>query len=58
VSFKGLDLFCLLAVDEYEKGYIAAKKEGKCVQAILLCYPHNPLGLYREKSRFYEYSGS
>ncbi|CAG9942658.1 unnamed protein product [Clonostachys rosea f. rosea IK726] len=44
VSFKGLDLFCLLAVDEYEKGYIAAKKEGKCVQAILLCYPHNPLG--------------
>ncbi|CAI6089556.1 unnamed protein product [Clonostachys chloroleuca] len=43
VSFKGLDPFCLEAVDEYEKEYIAAKKEGKCIQAILLCSPHNPL---------------
>ncbi|CAG9996125.1 unnamed protein product [Clonostachys byssicola] len=44
VSFKGLDPFSLEAVDEYEKEYIQAKKEGKCVQAVLLCSPHNPLG--------------
>lgn len=46
VSFSGTDPFCLEAINEYEKEYIQAQKEGKCVQAILLCSPHNPLGLY------------
>ncbi|RKK91473.1 hypothetical protein BFJ71_g10839 [Fusarium oxysporum] len=44
VSFNGTDPFCLEAINEYEKEYIQAQKEGKCVQAILLCSPHNPLG--------------
>ncbi|PCD34742.1 hypothetical protein AU210_007339 [Fusarium oxysporum f. sp. radicis-cucumerinum] len=44
VSFSGTDPFCLEAINEYEKEYIQAQKEGKCVQAILLCSPHNPLG--------------
>ncbi|KAI1480151.1 PLP-dependent transferase [Daldinia eschscholtzii] len=44
VSFNGLDPFCLEAVQEYEKEYLQAQKEARCVKAILLCSPHNPLG--------------
>ncbi|KAH7006589.1 aspartate aminotransferase [Fusarium venenatum] len=44
VSFNGIDPFGLEAVEEYEKEYIVARAEGRNVQAILLCSPHNPLG--------------
>ncbi|KAF5686669.1 aspartate aminotransferase [Fusarium denticulatum] len=44
VSFRGTDPFSLEAVQEYEKEYLQAQKEARCVKAILLCSPHNPLG--------------
>ncbi|KAF5677489.1 aspartate aminotransferase [Fusarium circinatum] len=44
VSFRGTDPFSLEAVQEYEREYLQAQKEARCVKAILLCSPHNPLG--------------
>lgn len=45
-SFGTTDPFSLEGTGEYEKEYLQAKEEDKNVKAIILCTPHNLLGLW------------
>ncbi|KAJ5816978.1 aspartate aminotransferase [Penicillium robsamsonii] len=46
VTFATTDPFSLAAVQHYEKTYAEAKSKGFRVKALLLCSPHNPLGVF------------
>jgi hypothetical protein len=45
VSFGSADPFGLKAVSKYEEALLRSKGEGVPVKALLLCSPHNPLGM-------------
>lgn len=46
VAFGSTDPFSLEALEHYEEAYRTAQAEGKVIRAVLLCNPHNPLGLF------------
>lgn len=46
VSLDGVDLFSVAAVARFEKALLAAQGRGTKVKALLICNPHNPLGMY------------
>lgn len=45
VSFGSVDPFSLEAVEKYEEELLRSKREGVPVKALVLCSPHNPLGM-------------
>lgn len=45
VSFGSVDPFSLVAVEKYEEALLRSRREGVPVKALMLCSPHNPLGM-------------
>jgi histidinol-phosphate/aromatic aminotransferase/cobyric acid decarboxylase-like protein len=45
VEFDKIDPFGLAAIEKHEEALLAARERGVRVKALLLCSPHNPLGL-------------
>ena len=45
VSFGEIDPLSLEAVTKYEEVLVKAERQGTRVKALILCTPHNPLGM-------------
>lgn len=45
VAFGDIDPLSLEAVDCYEKAFLESRAQGVPVRALVLCHPHNPLGI-------------
>jgi aspartate/methionine/tyrosine aminotransferase len=45
VAFGDIDPFSLAAVEEYERALVKSQSEGTSIRALMLCSPHNPLGM-------------
>lgn len=45
VDFGEIDPFSIAAVQKYERALTEAISKGLCIKALVLCSPHNPLGL-------------
>lgn len=45
MSFGSVDPFGMEAVAKYEDALLRSRQEGVPLKALLLCSPHNPLGM-------------
>lgn len=45
VDFGEIDPFSMAAVQQYERALTEGKSRGLRIKALILCSPHNPLGL-------------
>ncbi|KAF6795327.1 aspartate aminotransferase [Colletotrichum musicola] len=57
VSFFGEDPFGPESVVEYERALLEAREKGITVRALLLCNPHNPLGVCASRHTLIRYMG-
>lgn len=45
VSFDGTNPMAAGSIKAYERALLKAKQEGITIKALMLCNPHNPLGI-------------
>ena len=52
VSFESLDCFDVEAVARYEDALRESERQGVKIRGLIVCSPHNPLGMSHLHSQF------